>query len=156
MNSHLSVTAAPILLCTELKSGFWRMGREKLLEMCVDTVSAPLKVHLFRLTNVLSSSNTRIFRSRSRFPESTSLIYSPQIGFVARLDLKYSTASVNPPQKTNPSDAYYNKRKKNISVLHALSWSALNAGCREAIGSGLNSRNNRRSMNKSRGKAIHS
>lgn len=76
--------------CTRISSRvFWRRGREKLLEICLDTVSAVLKVYLFRIINMLSLLNKRICRFGKRFYDHSSPICRLKTCFAARLDHIY-------------------------------------------------------------------
>lgn len=54
------VFAVTVLAAQGCQAGFfifWKRGREKLLEICADTVSAAHKVHLFYIRKALSSGN---------------------------------------------------------------------------------------------------
>lgn len=96
---------------------FWRRGREKLLEICLDTVSAMLKVRVLRTENVLSLSNKRIDRLRRRLWETQSL---PKKGFAAHLDHRLLLHLI--PHKRPTLHMPIVTKEKHIRVLHALRW----------------------------------
>ncbi len=138
--------------CTGISSRVFGGGREKLLEICLYTMSVTLKVHLPRFIKCAFFEQRAFWSFLFRFLKPSSLICSPKQVFTAHLDHVQATASYNPPQQTNPSDACYNKRKnRRFACVEVETVATLNAGCRKAIGSCLNTRNNRRAMNKSEG-----
>lgn len=134
-----------LLLHNDIKSGFWRRGREKLLEICRDTVNAMLKVHLFCTGNVISLLNTRICRFEKR-------LHKPETCFWRWLgpyiNIFWAAASDNPPQQTNPSNAITKEKKCARVELETVGYDTCELQKSDLI---LNSRNNRRAMNKSIG-----
>lgn len=116
-------------------------GREKLLEICADTVGAMLKVSLCCIINVLSLWNKCISRFWRRFkPDPLSETGLPLTWTTYRLLPQIILH--NRPTLRLP---FITKEKKIPAV--CTRWggnSTINVGYRKAIGSCMNSRNNRR------------
>lgn len=108
-----------------VKSAFGIKGWEKLLEICLRTVIAILKVHPFRIVNAISLLHKRISRFGRRF-------YEPERAFAAHL----LTASDN---KTNPFGWLLQQKKKGketyARTVGGNQWLTIHVSYRKAVGS---------------------